>query len=558
MDKKTLKILLIVVVALSLFASSVPSFAGGVTVAPNFVPSFPMLAGDNVMIMWIPVPGAVKYKIYLDGKPVGESQSPPFTTSAPTEAGTFNYTITGVDAGGEEGPASSPGNLTIVKLEQPKNIMHQFLGEVLNFRWDAEPNAVIYDVSKAEAKDGPYKLITSTADSRFVDPDVKETDEFFGKTFYYKIVSKDKFNKTSPDKEIYEVNVVKPVVNTKVAAKEITLKIMRSKPTMFAKPMGEGTDIRDAKSIFFLSDGSPIYCDGFGKIAILDKFGDQAKQIGERGVKEGQYQEISYMAVDDNDDIYITEYRKRRLIGYNKQGAVIYDVPLHITTEERALLKFTRSGRKPVGRVNPRGILIYKDKIYIADVETGAIQIYNKADGEFVDYLTDKEKNEVIVNAGVTIILAREGKIYLANSLGRTIYVHDIETGAPISVIGVSKSFIGAFISISGMGFDKDGNLIVSDAEMSSVQVFSKDDYSYMYNIGAEKAIPDPRSNNQRPFVREFQKPGTMAVDKTTGKLWVYVGGQQGFTVREFVGDKPWDATVDQPEGTVPKNLLEE
>ena len=61
-------IFIIIIATVLSFFLTLSSLAGDVTVAPTFMPGFPMLAGDDVMIMWVPVPGAVKYRIYQNGK----------------------------------------------------------------------------------------------------------------------------------------------------------------------------------------------------------------------------------------------------------------------------------------------------------------------------------------------------------------------------------------------------------------------------------------------------------------------------------------------------------
>ena len=146
------------------------------------------------------------------------------------------------------------------------------------------------------------------------------------------------------------------------------------------------------------------------------------------------------------------------------------------------------------------------------------------------------------------MLLSRDGKLYLAMSLKRIINVVDFDTGEDLYTVGRSKTFIGAFMAITGMAFDKNDDLIVSDSAMQSVQVFSKDDGSYMYHIGDKKAVPDPASKNQRPLVKKLNYPSAINLDKK-GRLWIHVGGSRAFIVREYIGDRPWDSTIDVPEG---------
>jgi len=201
---------LIIIITILLLTIGTYSYAGDVTTAPSFVTNYPKQSGQNIVIMWKPVIGAVMYKIYLDGKEIGEAPVPPFTTPAPTEVGKYTYTVTGVDASGEEGPHSAKVAITIVKPEAPKGLMHRFLGEVLNLRWKASSAASIYDVFRSEEKDGDYKLIAAISENKYIDHDVKYKRDFYCRTFYYKIVSIDKFNNRSPESEVYEVSILAP------------------------------------------------------------------------------------------------------------------------------------------------------------------------------------------------------------------------------------------------------------------------------------------------------------------------------------------------------------
>ncbi len=185
--------------------------------APQWMPNFPMIAGDNVMIMWVPVQDAVKYKIYVNGKSLGETLAPPYKTPAPKEAGLYKYTITAVDASGTQGALSKEGKIEIIKLTQPTGFQTQFLGDILNLRWEPVKNAKVYDIYKSENKnDTPekYKLLASTKNIRYIDTAVKQSEHEVTqssgkprKKLYYIIVAKDAFGKKSPMERIETVKV---------------------------------------------------------------------------------------------------------------------------------------------------------------------------------------------------------------------------------------------------------------------------------------------------------------------------------------------------------------
>ena len=91
------------------FIAEEPTGSGDITTAPQWAPGFPMLNDNDVMFMWTPVAGAVKYRVYYYGKVLGELTAPTLTLPAPKGQGPHKYTVVGVDSSGVEGPSSSEG-----------------------------------------------------------------------------------------------------------------------------------------------------------------------------------------------------------------------------------------------------------------------------------------------------------------------------------------------------------------------------------------------------------------------------------------------------------------
>jgi hypothetical protein len=550
MKKRIFCKVVIALIVVVMTALSAPSFAGNVTVPPSMMPNFPMLAGPNVMIMWIPVPGAVNYKVYMNGKLVGEAPAPPLTIPAPTDAGVYKYVLTGVDAAGEEGPKSQPSSLTIIKLIQPKNINGQMLGDpvrVLNLRWDAVPSAAIYDIYRSDKKDGEYKLISSITETRYVDSDIKDEKEFQGKTFYYKIVSKDKFNNPSPDTEIFEFKVPKQVERD--VLKDISLKIRRSKLVRVAKPLSSDHLIKSViGSSLTFDKREMIYSDRFGHtVGVMDEFGDWQRTFAEVGPKPGQIEGPGSITVDKEGDVYIVDNRGKKFKKFSSDGTLIYSADQHVVVEEEAI----RDGKgKPQTNVRLIGISVYDGKLYGADTWSGTVQIYDAENGDFLGYFSNKETGKVNNFGAATSTLIGGGKLYVGKPLSRIVNVYDFETGVRLYDIGKSKTFIGAFAAVNGMVFDPDGNVMVADTTMHATQVFSGEDGSYMYHLGDEKAIPDPRAKDQRAVVNGLDSPMFPDIDYK-GRVWIYSGSSKGYYIREWVSDDIWDALVDKPEGSL-------
>lgn len=171
--------------------------------APSFQPGFPMLAGENIMFMWEEVSNAVKYRIYEDGKILGDASEPSFTYAAPSKIGKYKYTIVGIDSEGMIGPVSKESVISIIKFESPGGISCNFEIKdkpMLTIKWDLVLNVVIYDIYRAENIDGPWKPIAAVTATKYVDTDLSED----GFHYFYKVQPD---NKTFhfPESDILEV-----------------------------------------------------------------------------------------------------------------------------------------------------------------------------------------------------------------------------------------------------------------------------------------------------------------------------------------------------------------
>jgi len=435
-----------------------------------------------------------------------------------------------------------------VKHEAPIGIMHRFLGEVLNIRWDVVPSASIYDIYRSEDIDGEYKLIKSQVENEFIDPAVQDNKDFYGKTYYYKIGYRDKFNKKSPESEPYEVKIAEPEFIAFEQPRSNNLKIMRSKEVKFVKPA-----MSSCYDAVFLSDKqSLVYVDTFSrKVAVINDKGEELMVIGEAGIKPGAYLDPIRVAVDREDNIYLLDAKKPEIIAYDSKGNLLYAAETH-PIKEKEIFNYYVDEKRPLPTNKPlipklNAILVHEDKIYAADKNTGVIQIYDKKDRSFVDYYKNRESGKIMYFGVVSeMLISKEKKLYLSDPFRRIIQVLDFITGEKLYEIGNSTNFIGGFMSINGMDFNKNDDLVVSDGVVHTVQVFSKDNGRYMYHLGDKKAVPDTSFFSHRPKIN-LDSAGPVNVD-SKGRLWIYLGRDKGFTVREKIGDKLWDSTKDEPE----------
>ncbi len=187
--------------------------AGAELPAPKMMPGFPMLAGPNVMVMWMPVPGAVKYNVYMNGQKVGETPAVNYMAPSPEKAGEYVFEVAAVDAGGKEGPKAI-GKIKIIKLEPPTGLAAMTRGDRVALRWDTTEGAVIYNIYRSENKDDKGELLGSVQTTKFDDTKLED-----GKTYYYRVSARDMSGAESAPSEPLQVKYEKPKAAAKARKK---------------------------------------------------------------------------------------------------------------------------------------------------------------------------------------------------------------------------------------------------------------------------------------------------------------------------------------------------
>jgi hypothetical protein len=145
-----------------------------------------MVAGDQLILMWAPSPGAAKYRVYQNGKQVVETESFQQVLKLPAEGGKYSFYVVAVDKKGNEGEKGRKYEHTVRKMEKVKDLLVLVQEKRIAIRWSPVSGALIYDVQRGTAPEGPFELLTSTQNQSFVDSKVKD-----GVSYYYRVAAKD-------------------------------------------------------------------------------------------------------------------------------------------------------------------------------------------------------------------------------------------------------------------------------------------------------------------------------------------------------------------------------
>ena len=258
-------------------------------------------------------------------------------------------------------------------------------------------------------------------------------------------------------------------------------------PTQLGKPIKRFTGLKGF-GIAVNSKDELVFAGRDGDIVILDRTGKRL-----RSIKKSQhgFQRLYGVAVDDNDNIYVTDDDSKSVFKFNKNGTQIKIVKPAV--------------KDPV----LRGIAVSGDQVIVADLAnlqllsfTRDLEFVKKIDlhgGGPVGVACDEEGNMYVcdINQNCVKVLCAQGELLYSfrdddtsHKLSRPhsicvdsefVYVSEwgshclsvfTKQGKFITSFGELGSDVGQFSCASGLAFDSDGVLYVCDINNSRIQVF--------------------------------------------------------------------------------------
>ncbi len=496
----------IVIVSLFFVAAAVGT-AYSALPAPSWMPGSPIMAGSQVILLWMPVPNAVKYNIYLNGKKIGEAMAVQHIIPAPEASGEYAVEIAPVDASGAEGAKSRPGTFKIISIEPPGDIYVRAAEKAIQLRWDTSKGAVIYNVYRAEKEGADAKLVTSVQGDSYSDTAVQP-----GKLYFYYVTAKDLSGKESAKSKVARGQVVKAA--EVVQAVKVEIKVV---PT---KPAGEGALFGKNKIEMFgdmkLAPNGFLYLVDSGQGHILKINADTLdvdRKFGGKGTEPGQFGRPFMLAISPEGNLYVTDVDQKKVKVFDADGTFQFDFAIPETKDKTII-----DGVLPHLRASGPGIagIAIDNKenvVYVADARFNTIYRFDKT-GKFLGYLGHGGDPGKDLSGPGEILVGDGGELFVSEPTSHLILVIDSKTAEFKRKIGLkSKGFIGGFIGVSGMCFDGAGNIVVADSGVHSIQVFDAKTGDYKYHIGDESGKVDPEMS-ERAYLGGVQLPVAVNVGK--------------------------------------------
>ncbi len=198
-----------------------------------------------------------------------------------------------------------------------------------------------------------------------------------------------------------------------------------------------------------LMNGNLLVSESDGnRLSLLDSKGKFLTHYGKRGRGSGELIGPQYLAEDSYGNIYVTDYGNSRIVVFDADG--------------NALLSFGGKTDVFAGLKSPTGIIVYEDRVFVADSVTGGIYEFDRAgnyQGIFVEEGTLKKPES----------LKRWGNYFIVADLNRVLAI-DAYTGAVFE----NATTGNASSCITCAAPDRNGNIVVTDFKANEVYIMSK------------------------------------------------------------------------------------
>lgn len=251
--------------------------------------------------------------------------------------------------------------------------------------------------------------------------------------------------------------------------------------------------------------GDKIYVSDTGnkRIQVFSLDGDAEFIFGKEGKSEGEFMFPYGITSDSKENIYIADLYNRKISIFNKEGKF------------QKYFQFT--GENPIKLEGPGGLRIFKDKMYITDIEGGKIVVCSLEGKKILEikYLdgsklyapnaitVDKNDNIYVSESGKSRILIYDKKgnfkkiingskdglgdstlintrgiaitdndvLLIADNLSHRIVGYDLN-GKELYKFGTFGSESENFVLPNGLSIDKDGNIYITDTGNRRISVY--------------------------------------------------------------------------------------
>lgn len=426
--------------------------------APMWMPGFPLRAGAAVIVMWTPVPGATEYRLLKkmgegDFKEVYKGAINTYNDADAPSTKTIEYKVVAV-AGGKDGEFSAPAVLKGVEPIKPPTFTGSIpTTDAITVRWSNPVGSMFFNLYRSEKKDGPYDLLGSFQQETFTDRKLEK-----GKTYFYRVTAVDRNNTESEKSAVLETALVAAAVNTNVVE-------VLKKPIPKGKFTGEDLyEFNQPNDIALLKNGQVAVVDRTS-VQFLDKDGKYLRRIN----FDAKWGLAGGLVADTDGNLVLSFWTDKVVRKIDQEsGKLLWE------------LSYDEIGGKSN---NPGMTAIDKDGNYwIADINRYQLIKMSK-DNKVLDnvgrlagtYTVDDIKDSDPAGVIKVYYNPYDGNLYCLLGIRAEIKVIDPRTRKGVKVFGGLGNQPGQFQGVGGVGFKKNGNILVFDNMLGLIKEFDKE-----------------------------------------------------------------------------------
>ncbi len=450
---------------LGAIVSAIPLWAGPAR-AEGVVwqPGFPMRAGRQVLLMWMPVPGAREYRVRRRDLGTGElkvwrTPTPQYVDSDAPPDRSFLYVVEALMPDGRAGPSSEPKRVEGFKpLDPPRWGGHYQAGGTVHLVWEAVEGAVFYNLYRAPEGEAPA-LLASVQDVKYVDADVAP-----GRTYVYTVRAVDAQSRESRDSKPLVVRIKRAGRGTRVAG---FVRMLLDPVVEIHQGAGyrlrEPTDVVWADGVLFVTDL------GSRSVLALDQDGELLYRFAEMPPDYPEEWGIPW-GIDVSPDgkrVAVTFLRSSRVRVFSLDGGLMQDWEVG---RPEGFQKNPEVPQPMDVAWGPEGNLWVTDYTYAQVVRLSP-------DGGEVGRTGQPRPGDTPGPFKTPTFIATSpdtGRVFVVDSLLARVFVLD-SSGEIVAQWAGSESDQGRLDLPKGIAVGRDGDLLVVDGIHSTLQGFSPD-----------------------------------------------------------------------------------
>lgn len=490
-------------------AFSIPS-------APEFLPGQPMIVNKQVLVMWMPVPGAVNYNLYLDDKKMFSATANQFLAPLPEAVGEHKYQVSAVDAAGMEGPKSQPGFIKIRTLVSPKNLIAKpdAASKSLGLIWDRAEGAVMYNIFRSEAEKKPI-LIGSVRSEKFMDGNIEESI-----AYTYTVTAKDQSGAESPSSAPVTAKLEPNSERKSVNA------VFRSAPTIEEFSIGDINNVA-LSNVTYLGKGPNdniwVVTPKSKQIHILKDDGSVISSIGPLTIDETDLTIIPQkLDFGPKKLIYLTDAVNSMLTAIDTTGSIVWSRNILTPPFDLEEVWNELPERLQALPPTPSAVLCMENEIWVSDQRFQLIYRFAYDDGELLGYLThvnkDMDDEYHLPSVGEMVKVDHE-KIVLTFPLLHSAVAVDPNLNVIVEIATVKNQYYGALVGIHGVNAYKKEEILLTDPTVGTIIAYNAQNGEYLYYLSGEEPQEDPNYKGRADF--KIQKPNLTIID-SKDRYWIF------------------------------------